>query len=116
VDDSILDDDQELEQFARRFGTMFKGMDPEKRQRMMNAFLQGEQNIDTNPDNDTIETDDVDDIELLSDEDRELLDHDVEDQQDENDHVSDSKHARSTDDNDPDNSEGHQSGGAVSAN
>jgi hypothetical protein len=116
VDDSVLDDDQELEQFARRFGTVFKKMDPEKRQRMMNAFLQGEQNIDRNPDNDTIETDDIDDIELLSDEDRELLDHDVEDQQDENDHVSDSKHARSTDDNDPDNSEGHQSGGAVSAN
>lgn len=99
---------------ARKMGALFSKLSPEVRQKAMEAFFQGDQNVESIPHNDTIDDDEDDSDMVIDDEDRAIMDA-SQNQQNENDYVQDGEHTRSTDDNDPNDSHGNQSGRVVSA-
>jgi hypothetical protein len=99
---------------ARKMGALFSQLSPDVRQKAMEAFFQGDQNVESNPYNDTIDDDEDDSDMMIDDEDRAIMDA-SQNQQNENGNVQNGEHTRSTDDNDPNDSHGNQSGRVVSA-
>lgn len=107
----VVDETPDDLQMARMFGRKYRSMNAEKQQKMMNAFLHPDQNIEPSANNDTMV---AEGDEYLDDEDREIMRH-AEDDENEDGHISDSEHAGPADDNDPDNRQGDTGGGDVSA-
>jgi len=97
---------------ARKMGALFSQLSPDVSQKAMEAFFQANQNVESNPYNDTIDDDEDDSDMMIDDEDREIMDA-VQKHYNENRDVQDSEHARSIDDSDPDDRHGNQSGIAV---
>lgn len=106
------EDSEQPEEMAARMGQMFRHLSPERQQSVMNAFLNIDQNVESNLSDDTIENTDN---EYLDKEDRELLENATSNQQNEDYQLQNSEHTRSVDDDHPNNREGDQGGGTVPA-
>lgn len=112
----VVSDDDDPIAMARKMGSIFQKMPDDQKQQIMDAFFQGDQNVEPISYDDTIEDDEQgDDQDMILDAaDREML-NGSQNQQDENGNVSDSEHARSTHDNDPTDRAGNQEGISIPA-